>query len=251
MAGSGGNTINANLQCCYRDSVKYTLYTKFLVPKLYTYVNTGRWDKIPDRCRLHPKEALFVHKYPPYDTALHHIIRPSTGESMIRQESDDITIQQLDAIKLNAIHALLEAAKIASSSSSNNDITCVQDSFGRTTLHLACMVICNENIPLCILNANDMAATMNDNEQRTPLHLLCARNDTIPVNVLTSLINVYPDAINIKDITGDTPLDIIEIRKDEITNYDEVKGILLSSSVGVEEPSSSLQSEPNQSKLPE
>jgi hypothetical protein len=210
---------SSHMQCCYRDSVAFTLYSRFCVPKLFHYAVSGDWDKIPIRCQTHPKEASFVHKYPPYDTALHRIVRPSIGERYIRQESDYNTIQKLDAIKMNAIQAIFHAT--------NNEIGCYQDSFGRTPLHLSCMDVCGTvDVAIGVLQANSIAASILDSEQRTPLHLLCARNDTIPIQLIEVLIDAYTLATTIVDITGDTPIDIVRMRHDEINNADDVIQVL-------------------------
>jgi hypothetical protein len=214
----GGGDVGANLQCCYRDNVAYNLYTKFCVPKLFLYAVNGRWDKIPVRCISHKREAAFVHKYPPADTALHRIVRPAAGEITVRNESDPETLRRLDTIKLNAIQALLQATEYK--------IACIQDSFGRTPLHLACMDIYMEEIALQILQSNPYAASIRDSEQRTPLHLLCARNEVIPLNLLQQLLQQYPSALLLEDVTGDTPTDIIRVRLNEITNSNEVLSIL-------------------------
>jgi hypothetical protein len=68
------------LQCCYREQVAYKLYSTFREPALYRMALLGDWEKVPSRCVSHPKEATFVHKYAPNDTALHRILRTELGE---------------------------------------------------------------------------------------------------------------------------------------------------------------------------
>jgi hypothetical protein len=206
-----------HLHCCYREQVAYSLYSKFCEPKLFRLAVSGRWEKIPARCKSHPKEASFVHKYPPSDTALHRIVRPNPGACSVLDESDDATIQKIEAIKLEAVDALL---------GSNRQVACMQDSFGRTPLHLACMQSCLEEVALCILSANPRAAAIKDLEQRTPLHCLLARNDIIPLSLLQKLVEVCPTAVHLQDATGDTAADIVEERRQEIVNAEEVLAIL-------------------------
>lgn len=43
-------------------------------PKLPRYAAQGDWDLVPDWCKLHPKEAQFVHKYACMDTPLCHLL---------------------------------------------------------------------------------------------------------------------------------------------------------------------------------
>lgn len=219
MTNSSGGPVNGNLQCCYRDNMVYNLYNRFYVPKTYHYAVEGRWDKIPNRLLKYKKEAIYQYKYPPYDTALHRIVRSSFGEIQIRKDSDINTLQQLDTIKINAIQSLLNA--------SNNTITIMKDTFGRTPLHLSCMDICIDQIPILLLKININTVSMIDHEHRTPLHLLCARNTPIiPMNVLCIILETYPIAVLMEDITGDNPIQIIQLRRNDISNVNEVITLL-------------------------
>lgn len=207
-----------NLQCCYREQLGYALYAKFREPKLFRMTVTGDWDKIPARCRTHPKEASFVHKYPPSDTALHRLLRP-VGDCM-ELLLDEGTASQMNQMKLAAVGALLEANRQAASTA---------DSFGRTPLHLACMDV-NQgggcDAASMILDVNPLAATVVDLEKRTPLHFLLARNNGIPLDLLQKLLKQSPAAVFQQDVVGDTPVDIVEQRKDEIENATQVLAIL-------------------------
>jgi len=150
-------------QCCVWDSYKYNLYTKFREPKLYRYAAQGDWDLIPQRCKTHPKEATFVHKYAPMDTPLNRLL-----------EQDD-----------------------------------------------SC------NILLMLMERAPQAVHMVDIERRTPLHYLVARNERIPLKFLAKMVALCPEALSVKDEVGETPVDIIQSRKDELSNVDELTASLL------------------------
>ena len=119
--------------CVFQQS-SYALYTTFYVPKLYRYVYNGKWHKIPSRCKTHPREAKFIHRYAPRDTALHRILRPpdlcSTEYKQFHATTDPDTKDEIDKLRSNVVRALIEA---------NPSITVTADCFGRTPLHLACM----------------------------------------------------------------------------------------------------------------
>lgn len=204
------------MQCCYREQLSYALYTKFREPKLFRMAVTGDWDMIPARCRSHPKEATFVHKYPPADTALHRMLRSATACS---QGLDSEAVQQMNEMKLAAVSALLEVNPQASE---------LPDSFGRTPLHLACMDVAGAGVATAalILEVNPDAAMAVDSEQRTPLHYLIARNETIPMDFLSQMLERCPSAVFRKDVVGDTPIDCVEQRIDEIDNAAVVLALL-------------------------
>jgi hypothetical protein len=225
--------------CCYREQLGYALYATFREPRLYRMAVTGDWEGIPARCKSHPKEAAFVHKYPPADTALHRIVNASSlttlASSIVVCENDSHgtldepvpmamnqeTVDQFIALKMAAIRALLEANRQAAS---------LTDTFGRTPLHLACMDVTDGGAAaaLEILSANPMAATVTDvNEQRTPLHFLVARNAHVPLDLLTALVQKCDTTIvQRRDICGESPLDIVERRMNEIDNAAKVLDIL-------------------------
>ena len=218
------------MQCCYREQFAYSLYARFREPKLYRYVVSGDWDLIPARAKSHPKEASFVHKYAPNDTALHRLLRQSGGCIAI---DDTATLQRMEEWKLQAVEALLTANRHAAS---------LTDAFGKTPLHLACMEPPTASssfdssnvesttvaIALCIIQANPLAARLQDTiDQRTPLHYLVARcHDTIPLSLLRQLILSCPAAIGWRDATGDTPISIVEQRAEEIKNVEDVLQML-------------------------
>jgi Ankyrin repeat len=246
------------VSCCYREQLGYALYATFREPKLYRMAVTGDWSGLIARCRSHPKEAAFVHKYPPADTALHRILQASwssitntdtatchtENESCSRDDAsiplDQETMQQFVALKLVAVQALLEANPHAAS---------LADILGRTPLHLACMDIVPNNekataIVSEILRAHVPAATLADShEQRTPLHYLVARNDHVNIGLVQALLDsdssdrgpTDVSACLRRDICGDTPLDIVERRRDEIDNAQEVLAVFRQSVVAKSE----------------
>ena len=148
--------------CCYREQLGYALYAKFREPKLFRMAVTGDWDLIPSRCRSHPKEATFIHKYPPADTALHRMLRPvmssCTGTDEVQY--DQQTLDKMNELRIRAVIALLDA---------NRDAALVRDSFGRTPLHWACMNVVDSisgNAAIIIINANPTVVSVVDNENR-------------------------------------------------------------------------------------
>ena len=204
-------------ECCPRERYSYALYNRFKVPKLYKFALNGDWDMIPQRCKSNPREAQFVYFYPPSDTALHRILRTSTGSLDV-----DSTIKNhIQQIKLNATSALLAAYPMATS---------IRDTFRRTPLHIACMEIhgvggCAE-AAIMILDAYPKAAALQDIEGRTPLHYLVGRNDVIPRDLLSKLIAVFPKALMMQDNVKETPLMTVQQRGTEIQDADVVVEML-------------------------
>ena len=223
-----------HLQCCYREQLSYALYSKFREPRLYSMVVTGDWDLIPARCKSHPKEASFTHKYPPHDTALSRLLRSTAGCSLPAVDAtaaataatqqggmDAELVHQMNQLKLNAVVALLEANRLAA---------VTLDSFGRTPLHLACMDATTDDgaIASAILEINPAAAAIMDTaELRTPLHFLVARSEPrIPAALLRQLVHQHAAAVFRQDIVGDTVLDIVQQRADELENAPEILSVL-------------------------
>lgn len=212
-------------RCCRLENYRYALYTKFQEPKLYRLAAKGDWDMIPERARSHPKEASFVHRYAPMDTALHRILRPV---SQIPVQVDAETQHEMNVMKLKAVEALLEAYRQA---------PVIQDSFGRTPLHLACMDISHggTEAALMIMDAAVKfgdAASVPDMEGRTPLHYLVARNniqleDKNQAELLTKLVAFWPAALSWKDAVGETPMDVVASRKGEWSMADELLKVLV------------------------
>lgn len=280
-----------SLHCCYREQFAYALYAKFRQPKLYRMAENGDWERIPARCASHPKEAAFVHKYPPNDTPLHRILRPLSSSSttsssgceennsdVLDHMDDDTAVQQMLHWKMEAVIALINAYP---------SCVHVRDSFGRNPLHLACMDMKGGgdvaaqyllNLATTSMNSNAksnsnnkkndknsttttpglyhgdtaaattsthqqqddassttattttssssslscLACVMDVVEKRTPLHYLVARNANVPISVLDAVVLQYPQAMHMKDVTGETPLDILRRRQDEIQNVDEL-----------------------------
>jgi hypothetical protein len=206
-------------QCCVWDNYKYAMYTKFREPKLYRYAAQGDWDLIPHRCKTHPKEATFVHNYAPRDTALSRMLRTES----CGQCSDDMQ-QKIFEMKHQAVVALLDA---------NASVASFRDTFQRTPLHWACMDVASnhgeseDSILLLLLDRAPQAVHMTDVEHRTPLHYLVARSDEIPLKLLAKLVALCPEALSMKDEVGETPLDIIQSRKSELNNVDDLIRTLL------------------------
>ncbi len=129
----------------------------------------------------------------------------------------------------------------------NPSVSSVKDTFGRTILHIICMelFVTSENdeivninsdtaIAMCIVDANRSAGQLTDTiELRTPLHYLMARHDCIPLALLSQLLEFAPQAIEVKDTTSETPLDIFRRREAEISNAANVRKILASFQIGI------------------
>jgi ankyrin repeat protein len=224
-----------NLHCCYREQLRYALYAKFREPRLFRMVVAGDWDLVPARCRSHPKEASFVHKYPPADTALHRILRPtllcgSPDDTSTAFDAD--TLEKMNDMRISAVVALLEA---------HPQSAIVRDSFGRTPLHWACMNLDTSsssksgNAAMLIIQANPDAVPIVDSEQRTALHALVARcNGSIPWDLLSILLEQDPSAVFKSDIVGDTPIEIVQNRCKEIHNAEAVLELLKATAVRIE-----------------
>jgi hypothetical protein len=208
--------------CCYREQLGYALYAKFREPKLFRMAVAGDWDLIPARCRSHPKEASFIHKYPPSDTALHRMLRPAISSCNDTQEQlyDEKTLDKMNEMRIAAVVALLKA---------NPDGGMINDSFGRTPLHWACINMCQrkrENAANLIIQACPGAVSLVDSEHRTALHSLVAVNNHIPMDVLSMLLKIDRSIISICDVVGETPLHIVERRRAEIENAEVVLELL-------------------------
>lgn len=187
----------ADRSCCYREQMAFSLYSFLKEPRLFRMVNKGEYHKIPTRCRSHPQEATFRHKYVPYDTPLHLLLRYSPN--------DDI---------LEAVKALIQASP---------GTTKQKDAFGRTPLHLACMDV-QEEVMTHVLQANPAAVTMVDVEKRTPLHYLLARNEVCTVHSVRLLVKCGPETVSFCDSAGDTPEDIL--RQGDFENMKELMEVL-------------------------
>lgn len=209
--------------CCYREQLSYALYAKFREPKLFRMAVAGDWDMIPARCRSHPKEAAFVHKYPPADTALHRMLRPaiSSCSDTTEQKFDQQTLDKMNEMRIAAVIALLQA---------NPPSALVRDSFGRTPLHWACMNVVTygeNNAASLIIRSCPEAVPLLDSEHRTALHALVARNNFVPIDVLSLLLEVDSSAALIADIVGERPSLIVERRRADIQNADVVLKMLI------------------------
>mmetsp|Transcript_5417 Transcript_5417/g.9418 ORF Transcript_5417/g.9418 Transcript_5417/m.9418 type:complete len:216 (-) Transcript_5417:566-1213(-) len=194
-------------ECCRAEKLKFAIYSRFREPKLYKYAARGDWDLVPHRCRTHPNEAKFVHKFPPGDTALHRILRGV--------EVDSATKHRIDELRLRAVSALLE---------SNREAATLADSFGRTPLHLACMDIriCGEGVAYILMKAGHQGIQMQDIEGRTPLHYLVGRNQRIPLALVAEMVSVSPTVLEIRDVVKETVLDVALDRRDDIEDSDSV-----------------------------
>ena len=230
----------------------FALYSTFREPKLYRMTANGNWDLIPARCRSHPKEVTFVHKYAPNDTVLHRLLRPnsctnqqqryssakqdqdqSVETSIIADEESSVLQHEIDQMKLAAAAALLDTYP---------EIATRPDAFGRTPLHLVCsdahfsdtnQAICQLLLPTA---SNPSAARAmllaKDVEGRTPVHALLLRTSPsqspveLPLDLLQQMVTTCPEVVQVKDVVRETPLDIAIRRSNEILQADRVVQLL-------------------------
>ena len=202
--------MKSEAECCRAEKIKFAIYSKFREPRLYKYAARGDWDLVPKRCATHPKEASFVHKYPPGDTALHRILRASSVEI-----DNSAQRQQIEELKLRAVSALLSANPQAASQ---------PDTFGRTPLHLACMDIenCGEAVAYMLVESCRKGVSRKDMEGRTPLHYLIGRSRDVPLALLGKMVTIAPQILTMQDAAKETPLDIANERSDEIEDVERV-----------------------------
>jgi hypothetical protein len=237
--------------CCYREQVAYALYSTFREPKLYRMAANGNWDLIPARCCSHPKEVAFVHKYAPNDTVLHRLLRPSSCTNQqphhsVKQEKDQsvdvatiideessVLQHEIDQMKLAAAAALLDT---------DPEIATRPDAFGRTPLHLVCsdahfsdinQAICQLLLPTASHPSAAHAMLLaKDVEGRTPVHALLLRTSPsqspieLPLDLLQQMVTICPEAVQVKDVVRETPLDIAIRRSEEILHSDRVVQLL-------------------------
>lgn len=256
----GGDT----LHCCYREQLSYAWYAKFRLPKIYKYAVSGDWDLIPARCQTHPKEVSFVNKYAPNDTALHRVLHTDLCSSA---QYDADTFLQLNQLKWEAVQALVQVdrnvvhvadafgrmplhlacmdvdrhgfGQTSSDATSKDDIGSLRNgATDRNDFSDPHRSRPEQNgsvaIAIYLAEANPTAVTRTDAvDQRTPLHFLVARNQSIPINLLRCLITMGPTSVQQRDVTGETPLDIVHRRREEIMNYEEVQEMLVSASTAL------------------
>ena len=203
--------------CCLREHIAFNLYSRLKEPKLFRLASGLEWSRIEARAKSHPKEAVFRHKYPPYDTSLHRLLRPThpfVTNDGVDDEGED------NESRLKATQAVILA---------NRQACILQDAFGRTPLHLASMNLHKFGpIVALLLDSSPHAASVLDVERRTPLHFCLSRHreGQLDVSVLRLLLKHYPRALDEKDATGDTPVDIFRRHKSSFENADEVSAIL-------------------------
>lgn len=197
--------------CIVQNSV-YSIYTRFQVPKLYRYVHEGKWQKIPRRCKTRPREAKFVHKYAPCDTALHRLLRApdESWTERFLQTTNPALQNEIAQLRLEAICALVEA---------NPSIVSTPDCFGRTPLHLACINReYSEGAAEILLGACPAAASIHDTFGKTPLQYLLAEEQHVPPSLIQKFITVTPNALMVSDRRVRMPVDIAKVVKGEQSN---------------------------------
>lgn len=196
--------------CIIRQGL-YTIYTRVQVPKLYRYVYEGKWHKIPLRCKTHPRETKFIHRYAPCDTALHRLLRPPEPhseeyEEFLRNTKPDMQAEIVQ-LRLRAVCALMEA---------NPPMLLTPDCFGQTPLHLACVnVEYTMGAAEMLLNACPRAALIQDTSGKTPLHYLISGDQNVPTHLIEMFVKTAPEALKSADRRGLTPVDIAKLKAEK------------------------------------
>jgi len=101
----------------------------------------------------------------------------------------------------------------------DESLTLSRDSFGATALHVACLNGTKlECIRFLLKNYNQLGLEL-DNDLRTPLHhsveyamQLGGESETY-IDVIAELSEAAPEAVNMRDNMGDTPLDLVQLMK--------------------------------------
>lgn len=88
------------------------------------------------------------------------------------------------------------------------DAPCLPDSCNRLALHWACEYDATLEIVSAVLNSYPDASKHVDMYGRVPLHWECASLKCSPQTV-SSLIQCNPEAISMKDLDGNTPLELM------------------------------------------
>jgi len=206
--------------CPFRQGF-YSFYTRFKVPKLYSYVYKGKWHKIPSRCKNHPREAKFIHRYAPCDTALHRLLRPpglcSPEYENFLSTTDPAMQDEIAQLRLKAVRALVKA---------NPSIISTPDCFGRTPLHLACInVQYSKGTAELLLDACPAASLIQDTSGKTPLHYLLTEGQHVPSILIEEFVAAAPNTLTMADRKGRTPIDIAKLNGEQ---SDSLKKLLTS-----------------------
>ena len=199
--------MGAKDQCCYREQLAFSFYSIFREPKLFRMAVRGDWNRIPSRCRSHPREASFRHKYPPNETTLHVLLKPCLPCE------DKRGLDLSETCLIEAVQALLGVSRQHAATT---------DALGRTALHVACSFGASSKLLRLLVEASPPTVSQVDVEGRTPLHYVLAQSPVINTSVLRLLVEAGPEALSIKDSNGETPIDIAQRRVSELVNAREV-----------------------------
>uniref|UniRef100_A0A7S2YFS9 Ankyrin repeat domain-containing protein n=1 Tax=Entomoneis paludosa TaxID=265537 RepID=A0A7S2YFS9_9STRA len=142
-------------------------------------------------------------------------------------ELDDTTKSEMGLVQLAAIRAILQAATAS-------EILSLADAYGKTPLHYAAWNVhasAGHEILPELAEAYPRALAVADQEGRTPWHylFLAAADEEVPLRVVQQLLDLTdPDrsALEQKDLLGETPRDILQRQKDEISNAKELLHLL-------------------------
>jgi hypothetical protein len=211
------------------------IYQRCCVPRLFRYADQGHWDKIPHRASMAPREAKFVHRYAPAETALHRVVRslrviscqevtnafangqnnqtpPQTdsNEDSREPETAEETVtenEEFGNLMLAAIGSILKAYPAAAS---------IPNMFGRTAMHLVCMDLspARKEAALLLLEHSPQTVKEIDHFGRTPLHyVLDQQQNSITSNLSLELVRSIllhdPKALQQCDTSKETPYDLL------------------------------------------
>jgi ankyrin repeat protein len=116
---------------------------------------------------------------------------------------------------LELVQALLAFDTLDSTSLSTNSISLsmvhVEDKQSKTPIHVACQNGAHADIIKELLRTDADGSSLRglDNQGRTPLAVAVRAHGKSAVSAIVALFYAYPDAVNIKDNSGSSPLDVL------------------------------------------
>ena len=93
------------------------------------------------------------------------------------------------------------------------------DENSQTALHVAVEVGCDMDVIQCLTETTDLPALTMDAAGRFPLHICCAAGArrgrgawSNTVHTINHLLEIYPQAVVVPDLSGQTPLQLVQRR---------------------------------------
>jgi len=81
---------------------------------------------------------------------------------------------------------------------------------GLTPVHISFMTQQRVTSGLLLIGLCPEAATISDSDGNTPLHHYCTLSSAVQTTQLKKIILAYPNAVDMKNVHGDTPLDLMK-----------------------------------------